>query len=464
LPEAYRGVTVFVTGFSRIDPRETGNTMRKPKLRRKQVGKHSYWYTEANGGAYFGKVGEVSYGAARNLFADHLKKNQAPADPGAGVLTVGELFSSFLTWVQENRSDAQYRRRKRDCSRFGRFVFQGRRLADIPALEVTGAMLEAWRANLKESRAEGAEDVNARDKRGLDPQSVLHAETSIRHAFNWATRHNSPSPLVPATFRPFSGVERTKVPSAALSEADLLTEIEVAALLAATRFDVDQFRRWGIERHIQKHGSAKMRPCKDNFGDMLAVYYATGARTSELAVAQVRDFSTRSRQIVLKEHKRSRTQAVASVRHINVSGEALGILQRLCAGRQPDELIFARPWGKPWTKKTLNTRLHAVRRIAVALGTKVRETVTIYDFRHLWISEALMAGVDVMTVARMAGTSVRMIETVYGHFRTDHYADAQRRLEEARQARRTVASQARKPNRGQGAHTSSARPDRGGGG
>lgn len=55
----------------------------------------------------------------------------------------------------------------------------------------------------------------------------------------------------------------------------------------------------------------------------------------------------------------------------------------------------------------------------MVLGAKVCANISIYDFRHLWISEALMADVDVMTAAKMAGTSVRMIETVYGHFRND---------------------------------------------
>jgi len=41
---------------------------------------------------------------------------------------------------------------------------------------------------------------------------------------------------------------------------------------------------------------------------------------------------------------------------------------------------------------------------------KIRDHITMYDFRHLWISEALMAGNDVATVARMAGTSIAMIE------------------------------------------------------
>jgi hypothetical protein len=50
---------------------------------------------------------------------------------------------------------------------------------------------------------------------------------------------------------------------------------------------------------------------------------------------------------------------------------ALDILTRLCKNRAPDEFIFQRPWGKPWTKKTLNTRLHSIQRIAAALGKRV---------------------------------------------------------------------------------------------
>jgi hypothetical protein len=38
-------------------------------------------------------------------------------------------------------------------------------------------------------------------------------------------------------------------------------------------------------------------------------------------------------------------------------------------------------------------------------------------------------------VARMAGTSVKMIETVYGHFRVQSFNDAQARLDRERAAR-----------------------------
>ncbi len=42
-----------------------------------------------------------------------------------------------------------------------------------------------------------------------------------------------------------------------------------------------------------------------------------------------------------------------------------------------------------------------------------------------------MAGVDVLLVARMAGTSVATIERVYGHFRNQCYQEPQARLRDA---------------------------------
>ena len=47
----------------------------------------------------------------------------------------------------------------------------------------------------------------------------------------------------------------------------------------------------------------------------------------------------------------------------------------------------------------------------------------------------LMAGVDVLLVARMAGTSVVMIEGVYVHFRNQSYQDAQAKLDRERATR-----------------------------
>ena len=95
-----------------------------------------------------------------------------------------------------------------------------------------------------------------------------------------------------------------------------------------------------------------------------------------------------------------------------------------------DAHIFSRPSGNSWNRNILSHRFQAIRERAA-----VRESITIYSFRHLWISEMLMAGVDVLLVARMAGTSVAMIERVYGHFRNQSYQEAQARLDRERAAR-----------------------------
>lgn len=41
----------------------------------------------------------------------------------------------------------------------------------------------------------------------------------------------------------------------------------------------------------------------------------------------------------------------------------------------------------------------------------------------------------IATVAKMAGTSIAMIEKVYGHFRTEHLRQAQQLLDKARRKR-----------------------------
>ena len=97
----------------------------------------------------------------------------------------------------------------------------------------------------------------------------------------------------------------------------------------------------------------------------------------------------------------------------------------------PDDSVFTQSNGSPWNKDRLNERFSKVRERA-----GVRTEITIYSFRDLWISEALMAGNDIATVAKMAGTSIKMIEQVYGHFRNEHFEQAQRKLDQARERRK----------------------------
>jgi integrase len=155
----------------------------------------------------------------------------------------------------------------------------------------------------------------------------------------------------------------------------------------------------------------------------------------------------RTRQVVLGKHKRSETQREPTLRHITLNVEAREIFRRRCQGREKTEPVFVNSDGRPWSASLLPKRFDRVKEVArrKKLGV-VRDEITIYAFRHLWISEALMEGNDIATVAKMAGTSIAMIERVYGHFSNKHLRAAQDRLDRARRRRK-----AQKTIRGAGA-------------
>ena len=144
----------------------------------------------------------------------------------------------------------------------------------------------------------------------------------------------------------------------------------------------------------------------------------------------------RTSQVILGRHKRSRTQREPTIRHITLNAEALAIFARHCAGKAPTDHVFWNSDGKPYHRRTLPLRFNRVKDVAAKQGLGVvRDHITIYSFRDLWVSEALMAGNDIATVARMAGTSIAMIERVYGHFRNQHLQAAQARVDQLRQQR-----------------------------
>jgi hypothetical protein len=204
---------------------------RQPKLRKKKVGKSVYWFTKAGDDTYFGNVQDVPYSEARRLFRHHITSLADTDQNGKQkALTAGAMMDLFLDWVKAHRSDRSYSTRRTHCSRFGSFTNGGKKIADLPAGKVTGADLEAWLAHLAD--------------KGHSAQTRRHAQTSIKHAWNWATKHPSPTPHLPPTFRPFSGVERVYVAPETLTEEDLITDDEIRALFAAAEIDLDTFHRF----------------------------------------------------------------------------------------------------------------------------------------------------------------------------------------------------------------------------
>ena len=209
---------------------------------------------------------------------------------------------------------------------------------------------------------------------------------------------------LPITCKPFVNVEGIRLDPNSLLESDLPTQSEVFLLLNAPT-------------------------AKPKLRAMLLIYHATGCRTHELLEAKVGDFQPNNRTLVLGRHKRSKTLRDPIPKTITLNSEAYDEIKQQCEGRAPGEYIFPNAAGKVFTSVLFDDMFSRIRK-----KVGVRDGITPYSFRHLYISEMLMTGVDALLVAKVAGTSVKMIEQVYGHFKTASYHEAQARLDASRAA------------------------------
>jgi integrase len=284
---------------------------RLPKLRKK----NGYWMTKAGGTeTYFGKVAILPYADARRLFLDHLKAVADHKKQRRAAITVAMLCDLHLDWLRDNRSEDLYKQRQYLLSKWCDFpVGQGRDkalLGDLAAAQVTADQLLAWKQALY------------RD--GLHDVTVQHALAAVKSCWYWAVKHKH----LPADWTPFATVEKIKLPAKAVQEEDLLTPQERDLLFHWADADLGKIR----DKHSGKYRKRQLheyRRGQENpyagFADMMRCYYHTGARTSELADAVVRDFQVRSRKLVLKRHKRTRTMKVAETRVITLNEEVFAM-------------------------------------------------------------------------------------------------------------------------------------------
>ncbi len=124
---------------------------------------------------------------------------------------------------------------------------------------------------------------------------------------------------------------------------------------------------------------------------------------------------------VIRNHKTSRKTKKPRVVYFPPLGQAL--LKKI-RREQDSDFVFLNSRRQPWKKNAL---VLAVRRLRDKSGVDA----VAYNYRHTWITRALLSGVDIATVAVLSGHSdIAMISRVYGHLdqHSDHLSKAAKKV------------------------------------
>lgn len=131
-------------------------------------------------------------------------------------------------------------------------------------------------------------------------------------------------------------------------------------------------------------------------------------RPGALAALTVGNFDKRTAELTVGKDKTGKP------RRIRLPMGATELLAMQAANKLPGAPLFMRANGKPWDKDSWNEPIK--RAVAAA---DLPGSGTAYTLRHSTITDLVSAGLPLLTIAQISGTSAEMIERHYGHLAGD---------------------------------------------
>lgn len=131
-------------------------------------------------------------------------------------------------------------------------------------------------------------------------------------------------------------------------------------------------------------------------------------RPGALAALDASAFDQRTDELTVGKDKAGRA------RRIRVPPTAAQLIKSQLAGKKLGDPLFGRLDGKRWNKDSWKVPISkAVKEASLPSGS------TAYTLRHSTITDLVRAGLPLLTIAQISGTSVQMIERHYGHLCSD---------------------------------------------
>ncbi len=136
--------------------------------------------------------------------------------------------------------------------------------------------------------------------------------------------------------------------------------------------------------------------------DIIECVALTGCRPGDPAACLREDYDARTGTVRFrtKDHDRK----------IPLAKSAKALFDRLALGKLPKAHMFVQADGRPWVAHDWAEQVKAA-----VTAADLPQEVVLYTLRHAWITDAIVAGVDLLSVSKLAGTSLQMIEKHYGH-------------------------------------------------
>lgn len=246
--------------------------------------------------------------------------------------------------------------------RFKRTVYSDP-IGALPLAKMTQRHVEKWRNALSEPR-EG--------RNGLAPASMNRTLTALKAALNFAVA------------RRYVAADRTiewslVKPMKAGNRRDLFLDLaQRRALLGELTGDARRF---------------------------IEAAALTGARGGELASIQRKHFDARTGTVTL--------DGKTGPRAVPLAPAAIDLFKQAARDKLPEAWLLTKG-GKQWDRWAWNEAVHEA---AQAAG--LPSGVVLYTLRHSFITEAITAGMSLLDVARLVGTSLAMIDKHYGHLVQD---------------------------------------------
>jgi integrase len=132
-----------------------------------------------------------------------------------------------------------------------------------------------------------------------------------------------------------------------------------------------------------------------------------------LAALTVSDFDDRTSELTIGKDKNGKP------RRIKLPPEAKELFASQVENRESSDPIFLRANGSPWDRNSWKIPLNE----AVQMAELPSGTIA-YTLRHSTITDLVGAGLPLLTIAQISGTSAEMIERHYGHLASDTATEA----------------------------------------